>query len=76
MCVQSVPTWRAREAIEQSWESECWISLEIPRLGDASLPVLKELKEPTQLTGAGDLERVLAADMEMSLQFAQLGFSL
>lgn len=37
---------------------------------------LKELKEPTQLTGAGDLERVLAADMEMSLQFAQLGFSL
>lgn len=37
---------------------------------------LKELKEPTQLTGAGGLKRALAADMEMSLQFAQLGFSL
>ena len=35
--VQSVPPRRPREATEQSWESECWISLENPRLGEASL---------------------------------------
>lgn len=36
-CVSGSPTWRPREATVQRCESEAWISMETPNVGDATV---------------------------------------
>lgn len=83
VCVS--PLQRPIDATEQSWESECLISLENPRLGEASVQgeLLLCVSQPERAERVNTADRSWRSGREFwqqtwrcSLQFAQLVFSL